>query len=308
MYKILLVDDEINVLNALQRELKRDYAIEAFSDPRAALQRSQESSFDLVISDYKMPDLNGIEFLREFAKLQPDAVRLILSGQTDFEALIGTINETHIYRFLDKPWDTTELATTLAEALAHRELVLENLRLAERCRQQFNWQRAPNPERVYQVLVVDDEPNMLGAITRDLKARGGWHDLHMSLIGQLDPALPLEQRDMQFNVVTESSPAQALERARAMNFDVVISDYLMPEMDGLHFLEAFREIQPDAARILLSGRADKDVLVKAINRSEIYSFIAKPWREYALVSTLSQAIAYHDLLRENRVLAQQAGV
>jgi DNA-binding NtrC family response regulator len=98
----------------------------------------------------------------------------------------------------------------------------------------------------------------------------------------------------------------ALERAGQFNYDVVMSDYLMPEMDGLRFLEAFREIQPDAARILFSGQANKDVLVKAINNSEIYGYISKPWHEYALISTLSQAIDYHDLLRENRLLAKKA--
>jgi len=306
MYRILLVDDEQNVLKALQRELQRDYAIEAFSDPHAALQRSQEARFDLVISDYKMPEMSGIEFLRQFAKLQPDAVSLMLSGQADFNALTGTINEIHIYRFLDKPWNSIELAITVAEALAHREQVLENTRLAERFRQQRHWQRAPNPDRVYQVLVVDDEPNMLSAIARDLKARGGWYDLRMAMLQQSDATLPLEQRDFQFNAVTSTSPVQALERARQINYDVVIADYLMPEMDGLRFLEAFREIQPDTTRVLLSGQADKDALVRAINGSEIYSYIGKPWREYALITTLSQAIAYHDLLRENRLLARLA--
>src|SRR5512143_3151594 len=211
MYRILLVDDEQNVLNALQRELQRDYAIEAFSDPDAALQRSRQMRFDLVISDYKMPQMSGIEFLRQFGKLQPEAARLILSGQADFNALIGTINETHIHRFLDKPWNSIELAITLAETLAHREQALENARLAEQFRQQRHWQRAPNPDRVYQLLVVDDEPNTLSAIARDLRARGGWYDLRMAMLQQSDAALPLEQRDFQFDVVPFTSPVQALE-------------------------------------------------------------------------------------------------
>ena len=74
----------------------------------------------------------------------------------------------------------------------------------------------------------------------------------------------------------------------------------MPEMDGLHFLEAFGEIQPDAARILLSGNADRDALVSAINYSNIYGYISKPWHEYILRNILAQAILFHDLLHENR--------
>ena len=99
MNRILLVDDEQNVLNALRRELKNDYEIELFSSPVEALARSKEIAFDLVISDYQMPVLNGIQFLKQFGDIQPDAARLILSGQADIDALISAINETHIYRY-----------------------------------------------------------------------------------------------------------------------------------------------------------------------------------------------------------------
>ncbi len=306
MYRILLVDDEQNVLSALRRELQDDYILESFGSPGEALQRCRDASFDLAIADYRMPDMDGVEFFKHFGALQPDAVRLMLSGQADFNALVGTVNEVHIYRFIDKPWDKAILAATLAEALAHREQILENRRLAECCRQQHHWQRPPNPDRLYQVLVVDDEPNVLSAITRDLNARGGWSDLQSALLQQADPELPREYRDLRFNVYTTSSPAQALERAGQASYDVVIADYLMPEMDGLRFLEAFRKMQPDAARILLSGHADRDVLVDAINRSGIYGYIGKPWREYTLKTTVSRAISYHDLLRENRRLAESS--
>jgi response regulator RpfG family c-di-GMP phosphodiesterase len=78
-------------------------------------------------------------------------------------------------------------------------------------------------------------------------------------------------------------------------------------MDGLTFLKALREIQPDAARILISGHTDKEMLIKAINYSEIFGYISKPWHEYTLRNTLSQAIYYHNLLHENRLLAEHAG-
>lgn len=306
MYQLLLIDDEPNILSALRRELQSTYAVQPFSDPQQALLHCRDNRVDLAIVDYKMPQMNGVEFLKQFGKLQPDAVRLMLSGEADFNALISTINETHIYRFISKPWDSTELAATLAEALSHREQALENRRLAAVCREHRNWQPAQNPNRIYQVLVVDDEPNILSALARDMNARGGFYDLQMAMQHQADPSSPQEHRDLHFNIHTATSPRQALERARQVHYDVVVSDYLMPEMDGLSFLNAFREIQPDAVRILLSGQADKEVLVKAINNAEIYSYLGKPWHEYTLHNTLAQAISYRDLLRENRLLAKQA--
>ncbi|HEX5364539.1 MAG TPA: response regulator [Gallionella sp.] len=305
MYRILIVDDEQNVLNALRRELQGEYAVETFASPEEALAHSLHAQFDLVIADYQMPGMNGIQFLRQFGKLQPDAARLVLSGGTDFAALIGSVNETHIYRFIAKPWDKTELAVTLAQALAHRATLLENRRLAELCRKERQWRRAQDPDKLYQVLVVDDEPNVLSAVKRDLTVHERFDDLHAAMRHTDNPGAPVEHHDFRFNVHTASSPLQALEQARQVSFDVVIADYLMPEMDGLRFLEAFRQLQPDTARILFSGHADREVLVKAINGSEIYGYIEKPWREYVLKNTVSQAVAYRNLLRESRHLAEQ---
>ncbi|MDP2805734.1 MAG: response regulator [Gallionellaceae bacterium] len=306
MYKILLVDDEQNVLNALRRELQSDYEIEAFSNPQEALQHCPQNRFDLVVVDHQMPGMNGIEFLNKFSKLQSDAVRIMLSGEADFDALANAVNELHIYRFISKPWDMAELAITLAEALLQREQLLKNKQLAEEVRQHRNWQQAHDPSHIYQVLVVDDESNVLHAISREITARGGFFDLQLAMLKQADSLLPMMQGDLHFNVTTFTSPAQALERAKQFNYDVVISDYLMPEMDGLTFLKALREIQPDAARILISGQVDKEVLVKAINDAEIFSFIGKPWHEYTLRNTLSQAIYYRNLLRENRLLTDHS--
>ncbi|OGT01084.1 MAG: hypothetical protein A3F73_01790 [Gallionellales bacterium RIFCSPLOWO2_12_FULL_59_22] len=304
MHRILLIDDDLNVLSALRRELQGDYAVEAFDDPHQALQRCRESGLDLAIVDYQMPVMNGVEFLKQFVGLQPDAVAVMLSGEADFGAIAGTINEAHIHSFIGKPWDSAELAATLAEGLVHREQLLESRRLAEACRKQKPWVGARDPDKLYQVLVVDDEANILSALARDLTMRGGYADIQMALLRQTDPGFSAPQRDFRFNVVTATSPFQALERARQTSYDVVISDYLMPEMDGLSFLEAFREIQPDAARILLSGHADKKVLVKAINGSKIFGYIGKPWHEYTLRNIVAQAIVHHELLRENRRLAK----
>lgn len=307
MYRILLVDDEQNVLNALRRELEEEYEVEAFNNPAEALQRCHESQFDLVVADYQMPEMNGIQFLKQFGKLQPDATRLILSGHADISVLANAINETHIYRFINKPWDQAALAGTLAQALTYRKALLENRRLIEAFRTKKSLEhQVQAPERRYQILVVDDEPNVLSAVARDLTSRSTFQDLHMVLLHEADPEFSLSHSDFRFDVYTTTSPVQALEYAKQVACDVVISDYLMPEMNGVEFLDAFREKQPDAARIILSGHTDKQTLTEAINHLEIFSFISKPWREYELKSAVTQAIVYKNLLLDNRLLAQKS--
>ena len=126
MRRLLLLDDEANVLHALQRalhqcQLATDLRIEIFTDPAQALVRAVEVEFDVVISDFQMPQMDGIEFLRRFRQMQPDAVRLILSASTDFDTVKRAINEVEILRFIPKPWQLSDLQEVILLALARRE-------------------------------------------------------------------------------------------------------------------------------------------------------------------------------------------
>jgi DNA-binding NtrC family response regulator len=141
MRRFLLVDDEINVLNALQRALRQrmgteDLKIEIHTDPVEALQRVGETAFDLVISDNRMPVMNGIEFLKAVKKIQPDAVRLMLSAYSEFSAVVNAVNEAEVFRYIAKPWQTGELKEIIHLALERRDQLVEDRRLADEVRVQ----------------------------------------------------------------------------------------------------------------------------------------------------------------------------
>ncbi|MCP5206247.1 MAG: response regulator [Hahellaceae bacterium] len=134
---IALVDDEPNILKALQRVLMKElWEIRTYSNPIEALEDRDIHSVDLVLSDYRMPEMNGVEFLSEFRKLNPTAIRLILSGQADMTGLLTAINQAEVYRFITKPWDNEELVITLKQALEVNFLRQENERLAQTVRKQ----------------------------------------------------------------------------------------------------------------------------------------------------------------------------
>jgi two-component system probable response regulator PhcQ len=144
MHRILAIDDESGVLNALSRLLRHTplvvngescyVKIDTFSSPHDALARAAEVAYDLVISDYRMPGMDGVELLRRMRDLQPDAARVILSGYTDLNGLIAAINEARIERFVAKPWNDFELVSALAQILEIRALRMENEALADRVR------------------------------------------------------------------------------------------------------------------------------------------------------------------------------
>jgi two-component system probable response regulator PhcQ len=147
MYRIMVVDDEQNILNALRRLFSSPllqgtenskFQVETFTSPQQALRRAEDGAvFDLVISDYRMPEMDGVAFLKALRQIQPDAERLILSGYADLDALVGAINEAQIFRFVSKPWNDYELKSAVAQALAHRDLLRDNQRLADQVRLQI---------------------------------------------------------------------------------------------------------------------------------------------------------------------------
>lgn len=101
----------------------------------------------------------------------------------------------------------------------------------------------------------------------------------------------------EYEVIVRSSPQQALESARTRPVDLVISDYLMPEMDGITFLGHFKEIQPQTIRVLLTGYADKENAIRAINQVGLYQYIEKPWDNEALLIVVKNGLEKRQLLR-----------
>ncbi len=129
-FKLLLVDDEPNILNALKRLFRRTgYEIHTAESGMAGLKILEETPVDLIISDMRMPEMNGAEFLEQAAQLRPEAMRLLLTGYSDINATIEAINKGKIYGYISKPWNETELSLTVKQALEQKALRDERDRL-----------------------------------------------------------------------------------------------------------------------------------------------------------------------------------
>lgn len=121
---LLLVDDEENVLSALQRTLRREnYTLLTAGEPAEAFAILQQTQVDVVVSDHLMPNMSGLDFLKEVRALHPEVVRIILTGHAEVSTAMEAINEGEIYRFLTKPWDDAELKVALH--LAFDKVALE---------------------------------------------------------------------------------------------------------------------------------------------------------------------------------------
>lgn len=127
---ILLVDDEPNILSALRRSLRSlGVRILAAGSAAAGLEVLEQEPIDLVISDMRMPQMSGAEFLAQVAARWPAAVRILLTGYADMESTIKAVNEGRIYHYLSKPWDDHELSLLVRNALERKALHDERARL-----------------------------------------------------------------------------------------------------------------------------------------------------------------------------------
>jgi len=131
-YRILIVDDEPNVLNALRRVFQREhYSIVTAENGREALKLLEKAQFHLIISDFTMPRMDGGELLRRVRELQPDIIRIMLTGNADVDAVMGAVKQGAVYRFILKPWNDDDLRVTVALALEQYDLIQRNRSLKE---------------------------------------------------------------------------------------------------------------------------------------------------------------------------------
>ncbi len=138
-YKIMIVDDEPANLRLLERLFRQDYKVITAGSGEEALDLLAEHDTALLITDQRMPNMSGLELLKQTAELRPHMVRMILTGYTDVGTLVEALNSGLVYQYLTKPWSNEELRLTVTRALQHyesvrarHELEMRNRRLVAR--------------------------------------------------------------------------------------------------------------------------------------------------------------------------------
>lgn len=122
---VVLVDDEEMVLTSLSSflSLETNYSVQTFERPTDALNFIKDNEIHLVLSDYLMPEMNGIEFLSHVRSLKPQVPRIILTGYADKENAIKAINSVGLYQYIEKPWNNDDLLIVLRNGLEKQKLL-----------------------------------------------------------------------------------------------------------------------------------------------------------------------------------------
>jgi len=128
--RILVVDDEEAILETMTFTFEDDYEVFTSTDARRALDiLDQHAPIAAVLTDQRMPNMSGVEFVTEVCKRHPSTVRMILTGFSDMDAIIEAINDGHVYAYITKPWEPDQLKQLMKQAVEHYDLTVENERL-----------------------------------------------------------------------------------------------------------------------------------------------------------------------------------
>jgi two-component system probable response regulator PhcQ len=120
-HRIMLVDDEETVLNALRRTFRgSNYEVETYTVPAEALKRARHWDFDVIVSDYRMPGMDGVELVREIKAHRPGLFAVMLCGFSHLGAVLGAINEAEEFRYVTKPWNDDEIRSLVATAITRK--------------------------------------------------------------------------------------------------------------------------------------------------------------------------------------------
>ncbi|HEY5898059.1 MAG TPA: response regulator [Burkholderiales bacterium] len=266
---VLFVDDEERVLHALSGLFEGQYQVESASNAEAALERLKARRFLVIVSDQRMPGMTGVELLRESRRLAPHSVRLLLTGYSDFDAIVASVNESEIFRFISKPWQQDELQATLAEAV--------DVAIAAEAAAAGGALRVPVAGNV---LVVGDAA--MARSIRELSAGG----LHVLEAASDDAALEIVSHEDIGAVVCELDP-----RAR--------------EPEAL--LRVLKDAAPNTQLVVVAEAGDAELAIRLINEARIHRYLPKPANLLLLQQAVASALVRYSRLQNRPGLAGVEG-
>ena len=286
-YNILLVDDEEDNLALLYRTLRGAYNLEKTTSPLHALEILKEKHFELVISDHKMPEMDGVEFLKHVQVHYPSTMRILLTAYSDANILIDAINYAKIYRYVKKPFNPEELQLIVSSALEYYQLKYDNDKLINDLKELFSgtikaimealdakdsYTSGRSKRIIYYSIIVAKQLGLSTIDTGKVELAGMLHDIGMigvsdEILYKID-ALSQEEYDEIKKHITYS--VKILEDIKQLKDVVEIIKYHHEKYDGTGYPYGVKgEDIPLGSRIIAVADAFDSIISNRIYRNKI---------------------------------------
>lgn len=299
-YRVLFVDDERRILTALRSIFRREYEVFIANSGAEALQILEKQTVDVVVSDQRMPNMLGNELLAQVQQLYPQTMRVLLTGFMDKEAIIDTINQGQIYRFINKPWKNDDIREIIAEAALASEFEVESAKASEAASAEEAPQTtaltdgaaAPTEETAgtqpasqnTSVLLMDDDAQTQAALKELCKQQG---------------AALYFAKDIQ----------QVVARLQA-NPDIGALVVTMPTdaTETLHTVSLLKQYRPELVTTVLAMQDDAETIVQLINAGQVFRYLSHPVDHDVLSLTIEDSLHQHQILKKRAEMRQRVKV
>jgi signal transduction histidine kinase len=211
IHNLLVIDDEPEIVKALRRQFRRTYNVFTASSAEEGYNVLGSTTIHAIISDQRMPGMNGAEFFSQVRHEYPDAIRLLLTGYADIQAVIAAINDGNVFRYITKPWDPVELDTIVREAFERHDLMIRNRRLIQQLEAANASLEARVQERTQELAAANEQLRMVN-VQKDAFLGMAAHDLRGPLTNIQICAdllrrtnIPEQDRDLLFTIIDETT-------------------------------------------------------------------------------------------------------
>ncbi len=284
-YKVLFVDDEPRVTSALKAIFRREYDVSVANGGLEALETLATTPFDVVVSDQRMPGMLGNELLAKVAQLYPQTMRILLTGFMDKQAIVDSINDGEIYRFINKPWRNEEMREVVAEAALASEIPLLPETISD----------AP--------LAAEAKDNETAASSTDSMAStlSGNALLMMENAKETRHQIRKFCSDHSIMIYGTQNIEQAVAAAVARdNIGVAVIELSENTQAALQTINLLKQARPEVITIALTKEYDAHTAVDLINKGQVFKYLAKPIELQGFQKALENAFHRHRFLKRHR--------
>ncbi len=261
---ILIVDDESRIIRTLGRLMRPHYQTFLANSGEEALDILRNNRIHVIISDQRMPEMTGVELLSKVKQLSPNTTRVLLTGYSDLSAVVNSVNEGEIFRYITKPWNNDELFKTVKQA-ADISLKLFDVKVVPE-----NKSETSGDNETSTILTLDSsaslKPTLEGIIGR--KAQ----------------------------IVSVISPTDAMDYLATHDVNIVVTNSSDNLKEDLAFVKVTKANYPQILSVVITEEADSHRVIGLINEGQIYRYLIKPVNLGLLKIYLLSALRYQKKL------------
>lgn len=297
-YRVLFVDDEPRVTSALKAIFRREYNVSVANSGADALALMAKSKFDVVVSDQRMPKMLGNELLAQISQRYPQTMRILLTGFMDKQAIVDSINEGEVYRFINKPWRNDEMREVIAEAALASDIPVIPMGGAAINEQPIQ----TTPESAQQATIAEPAQIAAQAAAAKITQNLGDHALLM-----MEEAKDIRHQirkfcsDRSIMIYGTQNIEQAVAAATSReNIGVAVIELSTNTETAMQTINLLKQARPEVITIALTEEYDAHTAVNLINQGQVFKYLAKPIELTGFENAIQNAFVRHNFLKKHK--------